>query len=194
MTSITNNEKHLAIRIVIWVWIIPSNKKRRDAIKKVQKFCRRMSGVPADPLQRCISPRNFGPPPAVWRQTCSCSIGDCPYMPHRWRKKRLLGNEYLSHGLNAVGYSLSVPLPAETADCLAAAMDGCACNWKPFKVYDRWWTQGNLRPDMRGEFHAAVFRAMADDKMLPHCRIRISNLIHRTIFPNNGLTDSVKTQ
>lgn len=80
-----SQDKIKALNIVYMYWINSSNNIKFNALKIIQRFCRRGSGNHTNPrmiTQKADFGNSIGPP-VLYRQTCSCPEGKCNSIPIR---------------------------------------------------------------------------------------------------------------
>ena len=110
-----SQDKIKALNIVFTYWINPSIKIKLNALKKIQRFCRRGSGAHAHHRMICnlktydLSPF---PPPVLFRQRQSCMRGYCESIPiriyNKFKRMRYAIDKIFDHD-EENGYNFDCP-------------------------------------------------------------------------------------
>ena len=188
-----------ALNIVYSHWISPSQAIRLNALKKLQRFCRRGSGAHAHHSMIC-NKAEFGQmfgPPVLYRQVCSCPQGECKRIPFRiynkYQRMRYAIDKIFEHN-EEDGYNFDCPTeryterPHNIFDDIRnkktlikhyVSMDCCYCNKKPFGAYE--WMVAHPR----GNFTAKdglryIMCELSGDELTYYTRFKLSNYLrHR---------------
>ena len=151
-------DKIKALNIVFVNWIKPTLKIKLNALKKIQRFCRRGSGAHAHTNMICnnvlFSKVWLFEPPVLYRQVCSCPDGECKSIPiriyNKHKRMRYAINKIFTHDKEK-GYDFKCPTdnrdtminniaPLSNQQILFkyyTSIDSCYCNKKPLNVYKR---------------------------------------------------------
>jgi len=166
-----------AINIVYTHWISQSQAIRRNALKKLQRFCRRGSGAHAHHSMICNKAyfdKLFGPP-VLYRQVCNCPEGECKSIPLRIYNK----NKRMEYAFEKLYKNIEFTPPERIADKYFMSKKLCYCNNKPFSSYE-WMV---LQP--RGNFTSRdgliyIMCELSGDELTYYTRFKLSNYLrHR---------------
>lgn len=174
-----------ALNIVFTHWINSSQEIRLNALKKLQRFCRRGSGAHAHHSMIC-NKADFGQmfgPPVLYRQVCGCVVGQCESIPFR------IYNKYqrMQYAIQKIyGGTKEINASASWSKCASFAINKyftsnnhCYCNNKPFASYE-WMVS---RP--RGNFTSKnglqyIMCELSGDELTYYTRFKLSNYLrHR---------------
>jgi hypothetical protein len=182
-----NKVSFKAINIVFKHWIIPSQSIRLNALKKIQRFCRRGSGVHAHNNMICnnisFSQLWEFEPPVLYRQICSCIGGECKSIPIR------IYNKYqrMHYAIQKIyGGTTGIDASASWSKNTSLAMNKyftsnnqCFCNNKPFGTYEMMVTnpRGNFTSNDGLKY---IMCELSGDELTYYTRFKLSNyLTHR---------------
>ena len=127
-----DQEKFAALNIVFNNWLLPSQKIRIKALKKLQRFCRRGSGNHAYKYmikEKKVFDNEFGGPPVLYRQVANC-VSDCDKIPIRILNK----HKRMTHCVNKFPW---IRNQVEKSCGYGLLYNDCFCNNKTFEVYKK---------------------------------------------------------
>ena len=178
-----------ALNIVYVHWIIPSQKIKLNALKKLQRFCRRGSGAHAHISMVC-NEVSFDKlwsfePPVLYRQVCNCMDGDCESIPIRiynkhkrmhYAIKKIYGDKdkEIFHFTFPQDGNLDI-----INNKFYTSQEYCYCNNKPFNVYKKMVT------NPRGNFNSKhgiryIMCELSGDELTYYTRFKLSRFLeHR---------------
>ena len=172
-----SQDKIKALNIVFTNWINPSLQVKLNALKKLQRFCRRGSGAHAHYNMIC-NEATFGQmcgPPVLYRQKHDCHPGECERIPIR------IFNKYvrMRYAIDKLFKNIYEIDNEEILNKHYTCMQYCYCNNKPLHCYEYM----VHRP--RGNFTAKdgiryIMCELSGDELTYYTRFKLSNyLIHR---------------
>ena len=167
-----------ALNIVFKHWMKPSQQIRINALKKLQRFCRRGSGAHAHHSMVC-NKAEFGEmfgPPVLYRQVCNCPEGECKSIPLRIYNR----NKRMKYAIDKIYKNMvEGPIEDHIVDKYFISCEYCYCNNKPFSSYE-WMV---LQP--RGNFTSKdglryIMCELSGDELTYYTRFKLSNYLrHR---------------
>ena len=169
-------DKIKALNIVFTNWINPSLQIKLNALKKIQRFCRRGSGAHAHHSMIC-NKAHFGEmygPPVLYRQVCSCPEGECKSIPFRIYKR----NKRMNYVFEKIYKNMAeAPTQDHIIDKYFISCEYCFCNNKPFGSYE--WMVSHPR----GNFTAKdgiryIMCELSGDELTYYTRFKLSKFLN----------------
>ena len=174
----------------------PIHKIRLNALKKLQRFCRRGSGAHAHHSMICKK-ADFGEmygPPVLYRQVCSCPDGECKRIPiriyNRNKRMRYAIDKIFDHS-EEDGYNFDCPTERhiqrsndifrdlrneKTLMKHYKSMDCCYCNNKPFGSYE--WMVSHPRGNFTEKDGLRyIMCELSGDELTYYTRFKLSNYL-----------------
>ena len=169
-----------ALNIVFTHWINSSQEIRLNALKKLQRFCRRGSGAHAHHNMICnnisFSQLWEFEPPVLYRQVCSCMDGECKRIPNRIYNK----HKRMNYALQKIYKNFDILLENKIiVNKYFTSKEHCYCNNKPFDSYKMMVT------NPRGNFTSRnglqyIMCELSGDELTYYTRFKLSNYLrHR---------------
>ena len=181
-----SQDKIKALNIIYMHWIKPSLNIKLNALKKIQRFCRRGSGAHTHHSMICKK-ADFGQmfaPPVLYRQVCNCPKGLCAKIPIRIynKNKRMqyaIKKIYEKDGeLNFDYRSTSWSLERQKSLNYKyyTSIEHCYCNNKPFGSYQL------MVSHPRGNFTAKdgiryIMCELSGDQLTYYTRFKLSQYL-----------------
>ena len=189
--TLSEDQKLLAIHLVIQIFIKPSNEYYRNAVTRIQRFWRKRSGYYGfKPLAECKITNTFCDrypsyiPPRLKRSMACCS-GDCLSQQQRKRNKVIQAvHDIFSEDIHEIHRNYHNPLSYK----IPYPVD-CICNnYENFKTLQELWTLKNcdhLRlkygPESRRQISRfgrnRIYLILAQDKISWFTRNTIINFL-----------------
>lgn len=170
--------KFRAIRIVYLKWLMPSQKIRFKALKKIQRFWRKASGYYAEPYmtEQSVTP-DFVRLPSLYRQVNCCSK-DCPCLPVR-KLKKIQRAKYCLVKLtedHKESFKQSLWNKVTDSDKNQFLFENCWCNKLPKSVYKAWVERPRYR-NTSTQGVISIICALSGDELTYNTRMWLSNFI-----------------
>ena len=173
-----------ALNIVFIHWINPSLGIKKNAVIKLQRFCRKGSGAHAYHSMIC-NKADFGliGPPVLYRQVCGCVEGQCERIPFRIYNKyqrMQYAIQKIYGGTKEINASASWSKKAKFAmNKYFTSREHCYCNNKPFASYE--WMVSHPRGNFTSRDGLRyIMCELSGDELTYYTRFKLSNYLrHR---------------